>query len=147
MNRWRDWWEQSARDLGHARHALRPLPMHHSSPSSAGATYLDKARRIDELRQTARRARTRAPSIQRMILFGSLAAGTPTPRSDADILVVVDTSTERESRDRVPALLQAMSPLPCPVDLFVLTNDELERAQRCADALVREALASGIDLL
>lgn len=121
--------------------------MHHSSPSSAGATYLDKARRIDELRQTARRARTRAPSIQRMILFGSLAAGTPTPRSDADILVVVDTSTERESRDRVPALLQAMSPLPCPVDLFVLTSDELKRAQRDEDALVREALASGIDLL
>ena len=22
MNRWRDWWDQSARDLGHARHAL-----------------------------------------------------------------------------------------------------------------------------
>ena len=121
--------------------------MQRSSPSSVGATYLDKPRRIDELRQAARRARTRVPSIERMILFGSFAAGTPTPRSDADILVVVDTSTERASRDRVPALLQAMSPLPCPVDLFVLTNDELARAQREADALVREALASGIELL
>ena len=121
--------------------------MHRSSPSSAGATYLDKARRIDELRQTARRAWTQLPSIQRMILFGSLAAGTPTPHSDADILVIVDRSPERASRDRVPALLQAMSPLPCPVDLFVLTNDEMERAQRDRDALVREALASGVDLL
>ena len=82
-----------------------------------------------------------------MILFGSLAAGTPTPRSDADILVIVNTSTEPRGRDRVPALLQAMSPLPCPIDLFVLTNDEMERAQRDRDALVREALASGVDLL
>ena len=86
------------------------------------------------------------PSIQRIILFGSLAAGTPTPRSDADILVVVNTSTELAGRDRVPALLQAMSPLPCPVDLFVLTNDEIELAERDADALVREALLSGIEL-
>ena len=121
--------------------------MHRSSPSSAGATYLDKARRIDELRQTARRAQTRVPSIQRMILFGSLAAGRPTPRSDADILVVVDTSPERASRDRVPALLQAMSPLPCPIDLFVLTSDEMARAQQDGNALVREALTCGIELL
>jgi predicted nucleotidyltransferase len=121
--------------------------MRHSSPTSAGATYLDKARRIDDLRQAARRAQARMPSIQRMILFGSLASGTPTPRSDGDILAVVDASSDRESRDRLPDLLRAMSPLPCPVDLRVLTEDELQRGQQEADPLVREALAHGIDLL
>ena len=81
-----------------------------------------------------------------MILFGSLVAGTPTPRSDADILVVVDTSPHAQSRDRVPDLLRAMSP-PCPVDLFILTKDEFERAREEGAPLVREALGSGIDLL
>ena len=51
------------------------------------------------------------------------------------------------THDRVPALLQAMSPLPCPIDLFVLTNDEMARAQQDTDPLVREALTSGIELL
>jgi predicted nucleotidyltransferase len=82
-----------------------------------------------------------------MILFGSLASGTPTPRSDADILVVVETSEHAQPRDRVPDLLRAMSPLPCPVDLFVATRDEFERARREQSPFVREALATGIDLV
>ena len=87
------------------------------------------------------------PSIQRMILFGSLAAGIPTPRSDSDILVIVDGTERGEGRDRLPDVLRAMSPLPCPVDLFILTQDEVERARREAATLVREALANGVDLL
>lgn len=87
------------------------------------------------------------PSIRRMVLFGSLVAGTPTPRSDADILVIVDRSDQRAVRDRLPAVLHAMAPLPCPIDVFVLTADELDRAGRDHDPLVREALTHGIDLL
>lgn len=117
------------------------------SRTSAGATYLDRDRRIDELRQAAHRARTQLPAIRRMILFGSLVAGTPTPRSDGDILVVMETTEHAEARDRLPAVLRAMSPLPCPVDLFVLTNDEFEHARREQASLVREALANGVDLI
>jgi predicted nucleotidyltransferase len=93
--------------------------MPRSSRPSAGATYLDKDRRILQLREAAHLARRRLPSIQRMILFGSLASGTPTPRSDADLIVVVGTTTHARPGDRVPDVLRAMSPLPCPVDLFV----------------------------
>jgi HEPN domain-containing protein len=49
------------------------------SLSSAGAVYLDRASRIDELRAAARRAAVKVPSVQRVILFGSLVAGIPTP--------------------------------------------------------------------
>lgn len=121
--------------------------MQTSSRNSAGATYLDKARRVDDVRQAVARARTHLPSLERAILFGSLVAGTPTPRSDADILIVVSRSDESRPRDRVPGVLRAMSPLPCPVDLFVLTIDELEQAREARDPLVREALAHGVDLL
>ena len=44
-------------------------------------------------------------------------------------------------------LLAVLSPLPCPMDLFVLTRDELERARQEGAPLVREALSHGIDLL
>lgn len=47
------------------------------SSLSAGATYLDKEGRIEQLRQAAVRARKRAPEIERVILFGSLATGNP----------------------------------------------------------------------
>ena len=121
--------------------------MRRRSQSSAGAIYLDKARRIEELRQAAERAHSRWPSIQRMILFGSLVAGTPTPRSDADILIVVETSEHARAADRVPELLRALSPLPCPVDLFVVTTEELGQARHDRDPLTREALENGVDLL
>lgn len=120
--------------------------MRQSSPTSAGATYLNRERRIRDLREAARRAQARLPSIRRMILFGSLAAGVPTPRSDADLLVVM-TNREGPGRDRVPELLAALSPLPCRVDLFVVSEHELARARQDNAPLVREALTKGIDLL
>ncbi len=117
------------------------------SSSSAGATYLDRNARIEELKAAARRAASRDPSIRRIVLFGSLAAGVPTPRSDADLLVIVETSRHGEPRDRVPEMLSALSPLPCPVDLFVLTTDEVPRLRTEGSPLLRVALETGFDLL
>lgn len=117
------------------------------SSRSAGATYLDRDGRIALLRESAQRARSRLPAIDRMILFGSLVRGVPTPRSDADILVILWSSDIDQPRDRVPEVLAAMSPLPCPVDLFVWTADELGRAHRASMPLAREAMEHGLDLL
>ena len=102
---------------------------------------------VEELRKAAATARRRMPLIRRMILFGSLAAGQGTPRSDADILVVLDSSLHEKPRDRVPELLRALSPLPCPIDLFVLTSAEFERHQSEGSPLLRTALSTGRDLL
>jgi len=44
-------------------------------------------------------------------------------------------------------MLDALSPLPCPVDLVVWTIEEFEQAQRVRQPLAREALEHGIDLL
>ena len=44
-------------------------------------------------------------------------------------------------------MLRALRPLPCPVDLFVLTSEELDRYAREGHPLVREALEHGRDLL
>ncbi|MBI2963850.1 MAG: nucleotidyltransferase domain-containing protein [Deltaproteobacteria bacterium] len=82
-----------------------------------------------------------------MLLFGSLTRGTPTPRSDADLLVEVAASVHPTPRDRIPDVLRALSPLPCPVDLFVFTSAEVERLREDGSPLVRVALEEGVDLL
>jgi predicted nucleotidyltransferase len=117
------------------------------SPPSAGATYLNKAERIDELRAAARRAAQRLPAIRRVVLFGSLVSGIPTAHSDADLLVVLETSPHDRSRDRIPSMLQALRPLPCPVDLFIFTDKELQQLSKAGAPVVRLALETGRDLL
>ncbi len=121
--------------------------MRATSNLSAGATYLDREERIAALREAAIRAVRRRPEIRRIVLFGSLSKGMATPRSDADLLVVIATADAPLARDRVPGVLEALSPLPCPVDLFVVTEEELERGRRGGSPLLREAMAHGIELI
>ncbi len=117
------------------------------SSNSAGATYLDREGRIENVRDAARRAAARLPSIRRVLLFGSLRTGDATVGSDADILVVMEPGEHANPRDRIPEVLRAMSPLPCPVDLFVVTPDELQRALDENAPLARTAVTTGLDLL
>jgi len=121
--------------------------MPRASSTSAGATYLDRARRIEEVRASAQRAALRLVSIRRMLLFGSLRTGGATPRSDADILVVLDRSEHTDPRQRIPDVLRAMAPLPCPIDLFVVTAEEFDRARQEGDPVATLAAESGLDLL
>ena len=120
--------------------------MPRESSNSAGVTWLDRRARIEALRRALRRAAAVYP-IRRAILFGSLARGQATAASDADLLVVLAEAEQSRPRDRIPGMLAAMSPLPCPVDLFVVTEAEYERARREGSALVAEAEQSGLDLL
>jgi predicted nucleotidyltransferase len=122
--------------------------MQRRSSSFAGAIYLDREERLAELTEMAKRAVNSLPSIRRVILFGSMVTGIPTPRSDADLLVVVESSSWSHPADRAPEVLEAMRPLPCPIDLFVCTTDEIESlAREDGSAVVRLALEHGRDLL
>lgn len=121
--------------------------MRSRSSRSAGITYLDKGARLSALREAARRAQARDGTISRILLFGSHASGVPTVRSDADLLVIVRASPHADPRGRIPDMLGLFSPVPCPLDLFVLTEPEFARARDIGAPIVREALAHGIDLL
>ncbi len=116
------------------------------SPRSAGATYLDKDRRVAELRAAARRAAQRQPAIKRIILFGSLVSGRPTPRSDADLVVILAESSEPDPRRRMPEIQLAFRPLPCPLDITVVTEAEVAAHGRDWPVL-RLALETGMELL
>jgi len=95
----------------------------------------------------AQRAAARIPAIRRVILFGSMVTGTPTPRSDADVLIEVDGSAHDHPRDRNPEMIRAMWPLVCPLDLFVYTTDELRQLTDARSPVVGTALRDGVDLL
>jgi predicted nucleotidyltransferase len=115
--------------------------------NSSGAIYLDRTGRIGALRSAVSRAKERIPEIQHAILFGSLSSGKATPRSDADILIVVRSSSHKLPRDSIPEMLRALSPLPCPVDLFILTSSEFERYRCEGSPLLRVVADTGIHLL
>jgi len=90
----------------------------------------------------AGRAARRMPEIRRVVLFGSLATGGATYHSDADLLVVLSSST-LSPRERIPDVLKALAPVRLPLDLFVLTSDEIE----APSGVARRALEEGMDLL
>lgn len=101
----------------------------------------DAARRavVEHVRALA----LRHPEIEEVILFGSLAAGTPAPGSDADLLIVLSRS-DLPFLARIPAYLPAG--LPVAVDVFPYTREELERMAAEGNPFIRSALSAGIHL-
>jgi hypothetical protein len=61
-------------------------------------------------------------------------------------LLVVRESPYERARERLPQALEALRPLPCPVDLFVVTEAELQRSRSEGSALLREIEKSGMVL-
>ncbi|MGQ9503210.1 MAG: nucleotidyltransferase domain-containing protein, partial [Anaerolineae bacterium] len=74
-------------------------------------------------------------------LFGSYASGTPTPDSDVDLLVIMET--EASGKERSWAVSRLLIPRPFPVDILVRTPQEIERALAEGDFFIREIIAQG----
>jgi UTP:GlnB (protein PII) uridylyltransferase len=60
---------------------------------------------------------------QKIILFGSYAAGTPSPDSDLDFLIIMDTL--EHPAERVLTVSRLLRPCPFPMDILVRTPDEI----------------------
>ncbi|MCL5997517.1 MAG: nucleotidyltransferase domain-containing protein [Chloroflexi bacterium] len=80
---------------------------------------------------------------QRVVLFGSYAYGTPTPDSDVDMLVLMETSLSNveqavEIRRRVD--------IPFPTDLLVRTPKQLAERLGMGDLLFKEVMSKGVVL-
>ena len=77
---------------------------------------------------------------QQVLLFGSYAYGTPSPESDVDLLVVMDTPL-REVQQAV-AIYQAV-PHPFGLDLIVHTPARLAQRLELGDGFLREIVSRG----
>lgn len=110
--------------------------------------FVNRERVIELLRQCARQLVASIPDT-RVYLFGSYATGQPTPRSDADVAVVIrgplpsspayPAEVERLARD---IFLQA----PVPVDLFVFTEAEFREGEQTGKGVAGAAARHGIPL-
>lgn len=78
---------------------------------------------------------------EKIILFGSYAYGHPTPDSDVDLLVIMESAASPV--ERYLAVARLLRPRPFPVDIVVKTPMELRRACEANDGFIREILSRG----
>lgn len=78
---------------------------------------------------------------EKIILFGSYARGNPTPDSDVDLLVILDTPKTR--KERVVAVSLLLYPRLFPVDILVKTPQEIEEEIEQGNFFIREIMSKG----
>lgn len=108
---------------------------------SARAVYLDREVVLERLRGLAARLVAADPTVRAVVLFGSLAAGRGGPGSDADLLVLLDSSPYVRRPDRTPDLLARLTGAPVPLHVHAYTVAELECALSRGDGLATTAVA------
>jgi uncharacterized protein len=79
----------------------------------------------------------------RVWLFGSFAYGTPTPNSDVDLLIEMDTALR--SVQQAVEIRKAID-FPFPVDLLVRTPTQIAARLALGDVFFREVLTKGVVL-
>ena len=95
----------------------------------------------DELLQEVTQRIVDALAPKRVILFGSYAYGKPTPDSDVDLLIEMETEERPSKRRR--AVSRLFRERPFPMDIVVRTPAEVERSRGRVDPFMREALDRG----
>lgn len=78
---------------------------------------------------------------EKIILFGSYAQGNPTPDSDVDLLVILDTTQPR--KERVVAVSLLLYPRPFPVDILVKTPQEVKKELDKGNFFIRGIMTKG----
>jgi len=78
---------------------------------------------------------------EKIILFGSYGYGAPTPDSDVDLLVVMETSAP--PLERYLTVSRLLRPRPFPVDILVKTPEEIEHALEFGDFFLTEICSRG----
>lgn len=80
-------------------------------------------------------------SPQQIILFGSYASGNPTPDSDLDLLVVMESDLPRHKR--VVPMRLLFRPMPCSMDILVYTPAEIAEWNGTTNHVITDALRHG----
>jgi len=92
------------------------------------------------IRQAVSRIATRFRP-DKIILFGSRARGEGGPDSDADLLIVMPV--EGSKRQQAVQIDLALEGIPIPIDLIVVTPEEVEKYRDAIGTIIREAVREG----
>ena len=79
--------------------------------------------------------------VKVLLLFGSVARDESTPKSDVDLLVVMDTPNGE--MDVMVEIAKSLPILPFGVDVIVRSRKTLERRKKLGDRFLREATEKG----
>jgi predicted nucleotidyltransferase len=96
---------------------------------------------IEDRLEEVRKRIVEAFDPHRIILFGSYAYGQPTPDSDIDLLIVME-SDERPAA-RAMQVSRLLRPRPFPMDILVRTPEEIQHRLEIGDYFIREVLERG----
>ena len=77
---------------------------------------------------------------EKIILFGSAARGEMAPNSDLDLLVIKSCPHRRELAMK---LYESVGGLGCPLDIIVVTPEDVERYGRSPALVIEPALREG----
>ena len=78
---------------------------------------------------------------EKIILFGSYAYGSPTPDSDVDLLIILETTAS--AKERYLTVSDLLYPRPFPLDILVKTPQEIEQAVKRGNFFIKELLSQG----
>lgn len=105
----------------------------------ASSRFLVRDQVIRELRETIDLLTSNHPDIQAVYLFGSFASGIPTPKSDADLLIVAEKSSWED-------LQTEFLTVSVPVDYYVVKPEVFEQRLTSGRGLVGVAARNSIRL-
>ncbi|MBC7251536.1 MAG: nucleotidyltransferase domain-containing protein [Anaerolineae bacterium] len=115
--------------------------MHSVFTTFASSRFIDREAVVGILRTVAQRLKSQYAEIRAIHLFGSFAAGTATPRSDADVVIEVMCSADAARRERIAeAARSAFLEAPVPVELFILDSKRMQECWGIAGAVAREGV-------
>jgi len=100
---------------------------------------------MSKIREMARRLKEEDSNVEKILLFGSIAKKNATPRSDADILVILKND-KRRFIDRIPDFLEYFSNVGIGVDIFPYTQKEVNSMVKQGNHLLKKALTEGINI-
>lgn len=76
-----------------------------------------------------------------IIIFGSQVYGRPTPDSDVDLLVVMES--DKRPAARAAQVSSVLRPRPFPMDILVRTPEEIQYRLDIGDYFIREVMEQG----
>jgi uncharacterized protein len=81
--------------------------------------------------------------VEKIILFGSYSKlyGSPTPDSDVDLLIIMETSEPLTKR--VLSVSRLLRPRPFPMDILVRTPQEITTLIESGDGFFQEIMTEG----
>lgn len=117
--------------------------MRSRSSGSVRIISLDVDRIMKGLQSAARKLRQVDENVLEVYLFGSLAKGRAVPGSDADILIILESSP-KPPLERVTDFMDFFSGLGIGVDIFPYTRVEMEKHKD--DPFLQEILRDRVRL-